>query len=143
MKLEDYIRKECADENNNCSMAMLKACNEYYNLNLGAEAGNLMEGFGGGMFEGIVCGALVACTACLSDLVSRTDTDGESDKVCQAQELLMKNFREMEGCSSWDCKDIRPKHWSEENRFLKTLLIAGQALEKTLDQLDIHPAVQG
>lgn len=137
MKLEDCIRKQCEDKNNNCSMAMLKACNEYYKLNLGQEAGNLMEGFGGGFFEGITCGALTACTAVLSDLVSRTCKDGESDTVVNAQKTLMENFREMEGCDSYNCDVIRPKHWSDTNRFLETLLIAGQALEKTLAQLNI------
>ena len=50
----------------NCSETLIRAANEYYHLDLHDEDMKMIAGFGGGMFVGSTCGALVGSVAALS-----------------------------------------------------------------------------
>ena len=70
-QLENNIQKYYT-QGYNCSETLLRACNETYQLEINEEDLRCMAGFGGGMFIGSTCGALVGCIAALSKMVCPT-----------------------------------------------------------------------
>ncbi len=77
----------------NCAELIVIAANEKYDLKLGDRAGNLVAGFGGGMFSGLACGALTGAIVVLSKMYkAERPTD---DKQLKAKvRLMISMFRE-------------------------------------------------
>ena len=69
--LEENVKKYY-QSGYNCSETLLHACNETYQLDISEEDMKMMAGFGGGMFIGSTCGALVGSIAALSKMVCKT-----------------------------------------------------------------------
>ena len=69
--LEENVKKYY-QSGYNCSETLLHACNETYQLDISEEDMKIMAGFGGGMFIGSTCGALVGSIAALSKMVCKT-----------------------------------------------------------------------
>ena len=60
--LEENVKKYY-QSGYNCSETLLHACNETYQLDISEEDMKMMAGFGGGMFIGSTCGALIGSIA--------------------------------------------------------------------------------
>lgn len=138
MTLEDYTREYYTNHNYNCSETLLHACNDCYQLGLDEASMKMMGGFGGGMFVGSTCGALVGCNAALSSLLIQNKAHEELDVIRPAVQRLYRNFRAELGDSN--CSAIKPLFHSEQEGCLQTCLHAARAMEKTMAELGLAPA---
>ena len=118
----------------NCSETLLHACNETYHLNISEEDMRCMAGFGGGMFVGKTCGALIGSIAALSKLVCKTKAH---DMLPILRPLIQKHIRNFnEILSGIDCAYIKPIHHNPDPNIkcIHTCLLAAKALEKTIEE---------
>lgn len=98
----------------------------------------VISGFGGGMFVGSTCGALIGSVAAVSKKVIQSKAHEEIDTFRPQIQKCVRNFKEKLG--GMDCKDIKPIHHDKESRCLKTCLLAGEALEQTMKDAGIEQA---
>ncbi len=82
-----------------CSETILKASNDYFNLELHESAFKMMAPFSGGMFEGEMCGILTASISVLGILftngVAHT-SDSLRDAVLEYKNLFNLKFKSKE-----------------------------------------------
>ncbi len=64
--LKDTYEKYYYDQNYNCAETMIRAANEYFELNLHDRDMIMLGGYGGGMQTGNACGAILAAVSVLS-----------------------------------------------------------------------------
>lgn len=114
----------------NCSETLVRAANEYYHLDLHDEDMKMISGFGGGMFVGSTCGALVGSVAALSKMVIKTKAHDQLDEIRPYTQKCVRNFKEELG--NMDCAHVKPIHHTKETKCLNTCLLAAKALEKTI-----------
>ncbi len=135
MSFDNLIEKYYALQDYNCAETLLHAANEYYALNLNEEDMRMMAGFGGGMFVGATCGALVGSVAAISKMVVETKAH-ETKNIKSIISTCVQNFTDT--FSSMDCSQIKPVFHTQETKCLQTCLLAGQALQKTIKEEDIQ-----
>lgn len=128
-QLENNIQKYYT-QGYNCSETLLRACNETYQLEINEEDLRCMAGFGGGMFIGSTCGALVGCIAALSKMVCPTKAHDMIPTLRPLIVQLNQNFIAQLG--ALDCAHVKPVYHDKEKGCLITCLRAGKAFEKTL-----------
>ena len=93
----------------------------------------LFGGFGGGMFSGMVCGALVAGVAVISKMIVQRSAKEEKETVRPKIQKMVRNFRNhLEGTT---CVELKPKYHTKEEGCFKTILLGTQALEITIDEI--------
>ncbi len=131
--LEEYIRYYYTIGNYNCSEALIHAANAYYGLDIKEDDMKMMGGFGSGMYAGIVCGGLVGSVAALSKMIIEKCAREEVNTVRPVMNSMVKAFDEHLGGMS--CRELRPKYYTKEESCLKTVLLAGEALEMTVNQM--------
>lgn len=130
--LEINVKHHYQNNNFNCAETMIMACNDTFGLNLPASASKLMAGFGSGLYTGNLCGSLVGCTSALSLMMVETKAH-ETEKLPYAQRLLVRNFRNL--LTDTQCAKLKSIHHTKEERCLPTVLLAAQAFNQTLCQL--------
>lgn len=135
MTLQETIKKYYVEGNYNCSETLIHAANSYYDLQLDEESMKVLSGFGGGMFIGSTCGALIGSVAAISKKVIQSKAHEELDSFRPQIQKCVINFKKKLGGT--DCKDIKPLHHDKESRCLKTCLLAGEALEQTMKELGL------
>lgn len=138
MTLQETIQKYYVQGNYNCSETLIHAANEYYDLKLDEDSMKVLSGFGGGMFVGSTCGALIGSVAAVSKKVIQSKAHEEIDTFRPQIQKCVRNFKEKLG--GMDCKDIKPIHHDKESHCLKTCLLAGEALEQTMKDAGIEQA---
>lgn len=116
----------------NCAETLLISANEYYHLDLHKEDMKVMAGFGGGMFIGSTCGALIGSVAALSKMVIETKAHDQIDEIRPYTQKCVRNFKETLG--DIDCAKIKAVHHNKEVKCLNTCLLAAGALEKTIKE---------
>ncbi|UNT96475.1 C-GCAxxG-C-C family (seleno)protein [Allobaculum mucilyticum] len=131
--LEETVHRLYATQNTNCAETLLAACNEVYDLDLPESSIRLMSGFGSGLYTGNVCGALCGLTAALSMLLVE-DRAHTCKPLRPSQVLLVRNFRQILG--ETQCAKCKALHHSETERCLKTCLLAAQAMNQTVSELE-------
>ncbi|WP_285943197.1 C-GCAxxG-C-C family (seleno)protein, partial [Faecalibaculum rodentium] len=93
MSLVEYGEKYYREGGYNCAESVLHAANEYYGLGLHEHDMRCMAGFGGGMFVGSVCGALVGAQAALSAMIIEVKAHDQMEEIRPASQRLHRNFR--------------------------------------------------
>ena len=130
--LKELAKYYYTEENYNCSEAIIHAANERYDLKISEDDMKMFGGFGSGMYAGIVCGALAAGVAVLSKMVVVSKAREEGATVRPAISNLVRTFRKnLDGIS---CAELRPKYYTPEESCLKTVLLAAEALELSIEQ---------
>lgn len=118
----------------NCAESVVKAANDYYSLNIQEKDIHLVSGFGAGMQCGDLCGGMVGAIAVISmkyvENRAHEDRPGLRNKVT----TLIRNFEKEAG--SRLCKDIKPKYYNPEIKCQKTIMLAAEVLENTINQLE-------
>lgn len=133
MTLQELVEKYYVEQNYNCAETLLHAANEYYDLHILEEDMKMMAGFGGGMFVGSTCGAMVGCIAALSKMTIHTKAHEELQAIRPLIQTYQRNFKQILGATQ--CVELKPKYNTTEKRCLPTCLMASQALEKTIQDL--------
>ena len=116
----------------NCAETLLHACNDYYQLDMKEEDIKVMAGFGGGMFVGSTCGALVGSIASISKKVIEVRAHQQTETFRPLIQKCVRNFKEDLGAI--DCAHVKPVHHTKETKCLNTCLLAAKAIEKTLNE---------
>jgi len=113
-----------------CPESMLLAANDVYGLEVTEREESMLLAFAGGLYSGSTCGALLGSLAVLGRMYS-----GRPDfkDICSK---FVSDFRARLGCDSLDCAVINPKYKTPEGRCVKTVEIAGDLLEETIDGLE-------
>ena len=133
IKLLETAQKYYKEQNYNCAECILHACNEVYGLNLDEEHMRMMAVFGGGMYVGSTCGALVGCACALSKMVTKDRAHLETDTVPPAIRLLYRNFNQT--LNGTQCTQLKVQHHHPEERCWKTVSLACEAMDKTVQEL--------
>lgn len=123
--LRDYAKKYY-NNGKNCAVSVLMAANDAYQLGLTDNEIQMITGFGGGIGCENICGALSASIAALSKKYAGNGAFKSGEFV--------KAFEEKLG--SILCKDLKAQNFTEEERCLKTVEAACDALEDFCKQLD-------
>ena len=132
-EFEELVCHYYKDENYNCAETIIHAANDYYHLDINEEDMKLFGGFGGGMFPGMVCGALVADVAVISKMIVQRSAKEEKETVRPKIQEMVRTFRNhMEGTT---CVELKPKYHTKEEGCFKTILMGAQALEMTINKL--------
>lgn len=119
--------------NYNCAETIIHAANECYGLEINEEDMKMFGGFGSGMYAGLVCGALAAGVAVLSKLIIEDKAKDNADEVRRIINGFVRTFKErLRGTS---CRELRPLHFSVEERCLKTVLLAAEVLDEKVKEV--------
>lgn len=128
--LKEKVLNYYLDQGMCCAESVLRACNDVYGLNIAQEDLILYTGFCGGMASGSVCGCLAAAMGVLSKkFVGREDFK----EICRN---FVTIFQEKLGCDSFNCSVLEPKYKTEESRCSACVILASEALEAYIAQLD-------
>ena len=104
--LKDLIGKYYFDGNYNCAESLLRAANDYYQLNLHDQDMIIIGGFGAGMQAGLTCGALLSAISVLSYKYIEAKAHESADINPIVNRLLADFTRRME---SIVCAEIKPR----------------------------------
>ena len=123
-----------AQNDYNCAESVVLAANEYYGLNIDPRDVHLVSGFGAGMQCGDLCGGLAGAVAIIAmkyvENRAHEDRPGLRNKVTK----LIRSFEAAAG--SRLCKDIKPKFYTPETHCYKTIMMASEVLENTIDEIE-------
>jgi C_GCAxxG_C_C family probable redox protein len=103
--MNEFIKKYYLDQGYNCAETMLLAARDLYNLLIDETHIKILSGFGGGMYEEDICGAISGGVAVLSFIFSK---DELGPLVIEFKQETRKKL------SSIDCKEIKPIHRDKE-----------------------------
>lgn len=129
--LKDVAHKFYFDQNYNCAETIIRAANEYYDLQLHDRDMILLAGFGAGMQTGNTCGTLLSAISVVSMKYVEAKAH-ESANIHDITVLLTRKFNEK--FESTLCKEIKPKFFSPEIRCKNTVDAACDILEEVLEQ---------
>lgn len=131
--LKDIYAKYYFEQNYNCAETILRAANEYYELNLHDRDMILVGAYGAGIQCGNTCGAVLAAAAVLSMKYVEAKAH-ESENIRPVVVKLMRKFNEKYG--SVLCKDIKPQSFKPEVRCQLTIEAACDILEQTIAEFE-------
>lgn len=137
MSLVDVAKRYYQEEDYNCAETVLHSANEYYGLGLHDFDMRTMAGFGGGMFVGSVCGALVGAQAALSAMIVEDRAHAQLEDIRSASQRLHRNFRNAYGAV--ECREIKKDWHTPELKCWRTVEQASKVLEQTVNELGLGP----
>lgn len=132
MQLQDWVEKYYKDEHYNCSEALIRAANSFYQLGLDEFGMKMLSGFGSGMYTGLTCGALVASVAILSKFMIQTKAHDQLSDFRPVIQSCVRHFKTILGDT--ECKNIRPHSYSPELHCFHTVQASACALEQVIQE---------
>ena len=108
---------------------MIRAANEYFELNLHDRDMIMLGGYGGGIQTGNTCGAILAAVSVLSMKYVEQKAH-ESKDIKPVTTMLIREFNKKYG--SVLCKDIKPQSFDPKLRCKYTIEAACDILEKVI-----------
>lgn len=133
-RVTDYLEKYYKDTNYNCAEAVFSAAMEAWELDMPKEMVKTMAGFGAGMGSGSVCGAVTGGVAALGCRFVEGDGGHTSPRLMQLVRAYQKLVKEKFG--STECRDLRPKFYSQEERCFHTIRNLAEALDEVVCQAE-------
>lgn len=131
--LRDIAEKYYFSEDYNCAEAIIRAANEYYNLNIEPHDLIMVAGFGAGIQCGSTCGALLSMSAVLS--LKYVKSRAHASPLIKPLTLkIFKQFKETFGDTL--CKEIKPNNFEPDQRCFKVVAQACDILEKTISDFE-------
>lgn len=121
--LKDLINEYYLTKNFNCAKTMLMAANEYYDLKIPAESGDLVAAFGAGLGCGKSCGALCGSLSALGKIF---DTEDKAAFTKLSGEFVADFDKALGGT---DCADLKPKYAKEGVRCIEAVELGAEVLE--------------
>ena len=118
----------------NCSEAIIRAANDYYDLKIADDDLLLFGAYGGGMFSGMTCGCLSAAVAIISRLTVKENAHKEKETLRPLVQKMVRNFKEYLGGTG--CTELKPKYYSKEKACLKTVLLSAEIIEQTINEMN-------
>lgn len=131
--LKDYLQKYYFEQNYNCAETILRAANEYYDLQLHDRDMIMVGAYGAGIQAGNTCGAVLSAAAILSLKYVEAKAH-ESQDIKPVVQKMLRKFNEKYGSTL--CKDIKPQSFKPEYRCQKTVEAACDILEETIREYE-------
>lgn len=131
--LKDVYQKYYFEQNYNCAETLLRAANDYYNLNLHDRDMIMVGAYGAGIQCGNTCGAVLAAASVLSMKYVEAKAH-ESEDIRPVVMKLMRKFNAKYGSTL--CKDIKPQSFKPEYRCKMTVETACDILEETIAEYE-------
>lgn len=131
--LKDVYQKYYFEQNYNCAETLLRAANDYYNLNLHDRDMIMVGAYGAGIQCGNTCGAVLAAASVLSMKYVEAKAH-ESEDIRPVVMKLMRKFNARYGSTL--CKDIKPQSFKPEYRCKMTVETACDILEETIAEYE-------
>lgn len=131
--LKDLLPKYYFEQNYNCAETILRAANEYYDLQLHERDMILVGAYGAGIQSGNTCGAVLSAAAVLSMKYVEAKAH-ESEDIRPVVVKMMRKFNEKYGSTL--CKDIKPQSFKPEYRCRETINTACDILEETIAEYE-------
>ncbi|MCR5731784.1 MAG: C-GCAxxG-C-C family protein [Sphaerochaetaceae bacterium] len=129
--LSDIAKTYFLEKDYNCAESILRAANDYYNLELNNRDMIMVAGYGAGIHSGSVCGALLGSVAVLSIMFVEERAHSSKD-IRPVTNLFLEKFNERLG--SQICKDLKPKFYNSSVRCFETVKLAADCLEETINE---------
>jgi len=127
---ETILKYRNSKYNLNCSETIITAFNELYDLDMEPRH---FSAFGGGMSIGHTCGAIVSAVGVLSKLFVEKNAY-ENNKAIK--KVIQKFFdlwdKRMKGIN---CRELKPKFITKKNGCTDLILIVGEVLYNTIEQV--------
>ncbi len=117
--------------NYNCAESMLRAVNEYYQLDLPEVMLRGVSGFGGGAGHDVLCGALESAVITLSMLFSVNGRGHESELLTELTDRLLSRFEEKMGYLG--CVGLKSRYHVPVRKCESILVTAADLLEEIID----------
>ena len=117
----------------NCAETMLRCANDEWNLNLSADAYRAIAPFGGGCGCGEFCGAIAGSLAALGEMqikVRAHVTEGFPELCAEFTQACEASL------GSLKCEKLKEMYRTEEERCIKTVLLAAEVLQKQVESLN-------
>lgn len=121
--MNELIKKYYLKQGYNCAETMLLAARDLYKLPIDETHIKILSGFGGGMYEGDICGAVSGGVAVLSFFFFKEDLE---PLVIEFKNETRKKL------SSIECKEIKPIHRDKESGCFNVIENTFNALEKII-----------
>ena len=121
------------DEFFNCSEAIIRAANDYYDLKIADDDLLLFGGYGSGMYSGMTCGCLDAGAAIISKMYVRENARKEINRIRPLIQNLVRNYNEHLGGTT--CMVLKPKYYTKERFCLRTVILSAEVIEKTINEI--------
>lgn len=113
----------------NCAEAMLRACDEQYDLGVSPDDMRLAAGLGGGVQIKEICGALTGAVLACGKLYVR-DRAHESEVIKTIVSDFLQRFSDEHGTLS--CDRLRDLYHNEQTGCRRTVELAAQVFEQVV-----------
>jgi C_GCAxxG_C_C family probable redox protein len=117
------------DQDYNCAEAMLRACDEQYDLAVSPDDMRLAAGLGGGVQIKEICGALTGAVLACGKLYVR-DRAHESEVIKTIVSDFLQRFSDEHGTLS--CDRLRDLYHTEQTGCRRTIELAAQVFEQVV-----------
>ena len=117
----------------NCSEAIIRAANDYYDLDISDGDLRMFGSYGGGMFPGLICGVLCASAAVFGKMIIRENAREEQSQIRPLFQKLTRSFKEELGGIS--CPELKPKYFAKETACWTTVKLGAEVLERTVEEI--------
>lgn len=132
MTMHAYLAQGLVDDPNyNCCEKMVRAADVIYNLGLSENALRMPAGFGGGMHEGYVCGALTGAIMVLGMLfVKERAKEGTLSEELTKE--LFARYRQRMG--HVDCEPLKAAYRTEAEQCRNVILAAAAVVDELVEE---------
>ncbi|MCR5652016.1 MAG: C-GCAxxG-C-C family protein [Lachnospiraceae bacterium] len=127
--LKDCYEKYYFEQNYNCAETLIRAANDYYDLQLHDRDMIMLGAYGAGIQTGNTCGAILAAASVLSMKYIEQKAH-ESKDIKPVTTDLIREFNKRYG--SVLCKDIKAQSFKPEYRCKMTVETACDILEQVI-----------
>lgn len=127
--LKDCYEKYYFEQNYNCAETLIRAANDYYDLQLHDRDMIMLGAYGAGIQTGNTCGAILAAASVLSTKYIEQKAH-ESKDIKPVTTDLIREFNKRYG--SVLCKDIKAQSFKPEYRCKMTVETACDILEQVI-----------
>lgn len=128
------VAEKYYEQGYNCAEAMLRAGNEYYDLQLHDSDMRMVAAFGGGFQSGDVCGALSGSACIISCKYIETKAHDNQEELKTITQKLMDTFEAR--MSSKLCSVIKPIYYTPEVKCRNTVGLSAEVLESVINEFE-------
>ncbi len=132
MKLVERVKYYYLEKDYNCAETLLAAANDVYDLKVTQDDIRMAGGFGGGMFVGMTCGAIVGSVMAIAKKYNKTVAHQNPEVKINVTKLMINFKKEYQ---SFNCYEIKQKYYNSETKCLNTVVMAADVLQQTIDEI--------
>lgn len=130
------IAEKYYDLGYNCAEALIRAGNDYYELQLNEHDMRMTAAFGGGFQIGDVCGALSGSACVISARYVEVKAHDHNEELRALTQKLVLAFQKRMG--SRLCAQVKPAFYTKETKCKNTVSVSAEVLEEVICEWDAN-----